>query len=146
MAHTVIAVSTPCGAPSISAGQLVAAVSILGLGAVNYVGIEQGNRAQAILTTIKIGALATIPFVASVTIGQNRLIPSTNPATPSQHPICKQRIVTPITIDFRPHAGGTLLVTIDPSAWFETTDFTTLPQLTAPPPLVASIGGADHRQ
>jgi len=72
-------------------------------------------------------ATATLPFAARVTIGANRAIPESDPAMPSQHPICKQRIVTPIAIDFRPRDGGTLLVTIDPSSWFTTIDFTTLP-------------------
>ncbi|HVV82183.1 MAG TPA: hypothetical protein VHE35_03860, partial [Kofleriaceae bacterium] len=46
---------------------------------------------------------------------------------PSLHPICKQRIVTPIAIDFAPHDGGTLLVTIDPTAWVANVDFATVP-------------------
>ena len=101
-----------------------------------------GGDVNAIADTTVIAAICgtatnattSIPFFTSITIGAtNRGIPATNPATPSQHPICKQRIVTPITIDFRPHAGGTLLVTIDPSSWFATTDFTTLPIAAAAP-------------
>ena len=40
----VIALPMPWGPWSISAGQIVAAVSILALGAVNYIGIKSGNR------------------------------------------------------------------------------------------------------
>lgn len=78
-------------------------------------------------------AASTVPFTASVTIGGNRLIPSTDPANPSAHPICKQRIVTPITIDFRPTTGGTLLVTIDPTLWFANVEFSSV-MTTSPPP------------
>jgi hypothetical protein len=73
----------------------------------------------------------TLPFTASVTIGANRLIKSSDPANPSAHPICKQRIVSPIQIDFRPAQGGTLLVTIDPTLWFANVDFT--PLVSSPP-------------
>src|SRR5438876_6821867 len=62
--HEMMAVPMPWGAWSISAGQIVAAVSILAMGAVNYVGIESGNRVQATLTVIKIAALAALPLVA----------------------------------------------------------------------------------
>ncbi|HVV85080.1 MAG TPA: hypothetical protein VHE35_18575, partial [Kofleriaceae bacterium] len=68
-----------------------------------------------------------IPFTTSITIGTNRLVQSTDPTQPSLHPICKQRIVTPIAIDFAPHDGGTLLVTIDPTAWVANVDFATVP-------------------
>jgi basic amino acid/polyamine antiporter, APA family len=54
----------PWGVWSISAGQVVAASSLLALGAVNYFGIEGGNRLQATLTVIKIAALATLPIIA----------------------------------------------------------------------------------
>jgi APA family basic amino acid/polyamine antiporter len=60
----VLALSMPWGAWSISAGQMLAAISILAIGAVNYVGIESGNRFQATLTVIKIAALAALPVVA----------------------------------------------------------------------------------
>jgi basic amino acid/polyamine antiporter, APA family len=60
----VIALAMPWGAWSISAGQITAAVSILALGAVNYVGVKSGNRLQATLTVVKITALAALPIVA----------------------------------------------------------------------------------
>ncbi len=72
-------------------------------------------------------AAQVLPFTATITIGiSNRGIPSP-PALPSLHPICKQRIVSPIQIDVHPHDGGTLVVTVDPSRWFDTVDFTQLP-------------------
>jgi hypothetical protein len=65
------------------------------------------------------------PFTAQVTIGTaNRGIPPSDPAQPSQHPICKQRIVTPIATDLRPREGGTLVLTVDARAWFANVDFT----------------------
>ncbi len=63
-ARIVASAQMPWGNWSISAGQLVAAVSILALGAVNYRGVESGNRLQATLTVIKIAALALLPIVA----------------------------------------------------------------------------------
>jgi hypothetical protein len=68
-----------------------------------------------------------IPFTASVTIGGNRLVPTGDPSQPSMHPICKQRIVSPIIVDdLRPIEGGTLLVRLSPAAWFSNVDFTGL--------------------
>lgn len=64
MTRIVAAVPVPWGTWSISAGQIVAAVSILAVGAVNYVGVESGNRLQATLTVIKIAALAALPVLA----------------------------------------------------------------------------------
>ena len=75
------------------------------------------------------------PFEAKVTIGENRLIPSTNPAFPGQNPICKQRIVSPIPVDFTLHDGGRLLIRIDPSVWFAGVDFSALEQVREDPPL-----------
>ena len=60
----VIALPLPWGSWAITAGQLVAAVSILALGAVNYVGIQAANRLQATLTVVKIAALAALPLIA----------------------------------------------------------------------------------
>lgn len=69
-----------------------------------------------------------LPFTATVTIGSgNRGIPQSDPALPSQHPICKQRIVSPIAIDLRPHDGGTLIIRIDTAPWFGNVDFAALP-------------------
>jgi len=75
----VIALPMPWGPWSISAGQIVAAVSILALGAVNYVGIKSGNRLQATLTVMKIAALAALPIVA---LALHPVTPSFTPVVP----------------------------------------------------------------
>jgi basic amino acid/polyamine antiporter, APA family len=75
-----VAVPMPWGVWSISAGQLVAAISIVALGAINYIGIEAGNRVQASLTIIKIGALAALPIVA---IALHPVTPSFTPVVPA---------------------------------------------------------------
>jgi APA family basic amino acid/polyamine antiporter len=62
--NQVIALPMPWGVWSISAGQIVAALSILALGAVNYVGVKSGNLLQATLTVLKIIALVALPIVA----------------------------------------------------------------------------------
>jgi hypothetical protein len=69
----------------------------------------------------------TMPFTATITIsGANRGIPPSDPSLPSQHPICKQRIVSPIAIDLSPHDGGTLVLTVGTHEWFANVDFTEL--------------------
>jgi hypothetical protein len=77
----------------------------------------------------------TVPFEASVTIGQNRALPVSNPATPGANPICKQRIVSPIPIDLPITSGGSLVVRIDPRPWFATLDFGQLEKVSDSPPL-----------
>jgi hypothetical protein len=73
-------------------------------------------------------AATSLPFSARITISSsNRGIPPSSPAQPSQHPICKQRIVSPIPIDLRPHDGGTLVVTVDTQQWFANVDFSLVP-------------------
>lgn len=56
----------PWGPWNLSAGQLVAAASIIVITAINYVGIRQGNLANAVLTVAKIGVLVAIPLLALV--------------------------------------------------------------------------------
>jgi hypothetical protein len=69
-----------------------------------------------------------LPFTARVTISSgNRGIAPSDPSQPSQHPICKQRIVSPIAIDLRPRDGGTLVIVVDPQQWFANVDFTAVP-------------------
>ncbi|HEY0194092.1 MAG TPA: hypothetical protein VGC42_23405 [Kofleriaceae bacterium] len=71
---------------------------------------------------------AVRPFSALLTISTaNRGIPASSPALPSQHPICKQRIVSPIPIELRPQGGGTLAITVDAGGWFANVDFSQLP-------------------
>jgi APA family basic amino acid/polyamine antiporter len=81
--NEIVALPTPWGAWSISAGQMVAAVSILALGLVNYVGIETGNRVQATLTVLKIAALAALPILALA------LHPATPVLTPVVPPVAR---------------------------------------------------------
>jgi hypothetical protein len=69
----------------------------------------------------------TLPFVGQLTISQNRFIAPANPALPGTNPLCKQRIVTPIPIDFTLAEGGTLLLRIDPRSWFANVDFAQIP-------------------
>jgi hypothetical protein len=73
------------------------------------------------------------PFQGSLTIGRNRFIPSTDPAFPNLNPICRQRIVSPILIDFTPRPGGQLLVRVDPRGWFGGVDFATLRRVSDTP-------------
>ena len=74
------------------------------------------------------------PFTASVTIGSNRTVASTNPALPGANPVCKQRIVAPIPVDLVPTDGGTLLVRVDPRGWFGDVDFSQMVQTGNSPP------------
>ena len=66
------------------------------------------------------------PFKGQLSIGKNRLIAATDPALPGQHPICKQRIVSPIAVDLRARPGRSLLLRVDPRAMFANVDFSTL--------------------
>ncbi len=65
------------------------------------------------------------PFEGVLTIGTNRQA-LTPPATPGAKPICKERIVTPITVDLIPLRDGQLTLTIDPKPMFDNIDFSTL--------------------
>jgi hypothetical protein len=75
------------------------------------------------------------PFSAQITIGSNRLVPSSDPTQPSAHPICIQRLVSPIEIDLTPSEGATLTLRIDPRGYFRTVDFSQLPAATGNPPV-----------
>jgi hypothetical protein len=73
------------------------------------------------------------PFEGRVTIGKNRILPPKDPAAPGTNPICRQRIVSPILADLSVHAGGTLLLRIDPRGWFVNVDFTEIPKVSEAP-------------
>ncbi len=75
--NQVLSIPTPWGLWSISAGQIVAAASILALGWVNYFGVRSGNRLQVVLTIVKVAALVALPLVAL----------ALRPVTPSFTPI-----------------------------------------------------------
>ena len=68
-----------------------------------------------------------LPFTGQLTISQNRFVAPANPALPGSNPLCKQRIVTPIPIDFTLAQGGTLVLRIDPRVWFANVDFAQIP-------------------
>jgi APA family basic amino acid/polyamine antiporter len=78
-AREVLAVPLPGGTLRISAGQIVAALSVVVLGAVNYVGVRTGNAVQALLTVLKVIALAALPLLA---LAMFRVRPELTPIVP----------------------------------------------------------------
>jgi basic amino acid/polyamine antiporter, APA family len=56
----------PWGPATISAGQLVAAGSIVVITAINWVGVNAGNAVNSLLTVIKVGLLVLLPLLALV--------------------------------------------------------------------------------
>jgi hypothetical protein len=89
------------------------------------------NRTSSPTVVLRVAGIAErdgrhFPFDAKLSIGDNRVVPPTDAALPGQHPICKQRIVSPIAVDLRPGAGRDLLLRIDPRAMFGNVDFATL--------------------
>jgi APA family basic amino acid/polyamine antiporter len=62
--HVLVTLAMPWGPWSVSAGQLVAAASVIVITAINYAGIEQGNLTNAVLTVAKVGGLIAIPLLA----------------------------------------------------------------------------------
>jgi APA family basic amino acid/polyamine antiporter len=56
----------PWGPVTISAGQLVAASSIVIITAINWVGVSTGNAANSLLTVVKVGLLVLLPLLALV--------------------------------------------------------------------------------
>jgi hypothetical protein len=98
---------------------------------------------------------APFPFAAIVTINDNRLIANVDPSQPGQNPLCRRRIVDIGGIHTTFFAGGTLLVTVDPRAWFGLDmDFSALPTVdsaacvlgdtTVPVDPVADFGAATY--
>lgn len=63
------------------------------------------------------------PFETRITVSQNRRIPDPDLRRPGANPICRARIVSPISVDLRPSEGGQLLLRIHPEQWFSTVDF-----------------------
>ena len=64
--RVVASIPLPWGAWSISAGQLVAAASVVVITAINYVGVRSGNLTNSVVTAAKIGGLVAIPILALV--------------------------------------------------------------------------------
>jgi basic amino acid/polyamine antiporter, APA family len=78
-ARVVLSMDVPWGAYTISAGQLMAASSLVLLGAVNYVGVRSGNFVNVILTAAKVAGLAAIPVMALLA---GDVTPSYTPVVP----------------------------------------------------------------
>ena len=75
------------------------------------------------------------PFQGQITISTNRAPIVDDAAQPGAHPICKQRIVTPIRTDIQPTSSGALLVRVNPRGWFGNVDFAALERVSDSPPL-----------
>ncbi len=76
------------------------------------------------------------PFEATVTIGENRTKPTSNPALPGLNPICKRRIVVVSPIQTPIVAGKSLYVRVDPRELVRLVDFSQLDLVqTTPSPL-----------
>jgi hypothetical protein len=95
--------------------------------------LHQGdvNQAAGGATVLRVRGTAerdgqSYPFSGRLSIGQNRVEAPTDPALPGQHPICKQRIVSPILLELQPEPGRELLLRIDPRPMFGNVDFSTL--------------------
>jgi APA family basic amino acid/polyamine antiporter len=78
--NLVVALPMPWGTFTISAGQLVAAWSIVVLGAVNYVGVRSGNMVNVVMTAAKVAGLSAIPIMAAVA---GTVEPSYTPVVPA---------------------------------------------------------------
>jgi APA family basic amino acid/polyamine antiporter len=77
--RVLVALAMPWGAWTLSAGQLVAAASVIVITAINYAGIRQGNAANTVLTVAKVGGLVAIPLLA---IAFARIDPVFTPVVP----------------------------------------------------------------
>lgn len=77
----------------------------------------------------------TIPFEGKVTISDNRQIPPPTPASPGTHPICKQRIVSPIPVDLDVAAGEDMILRVDPRGFFGNVELDALEKVQDEPPL-----------
>jgi hypothetical protein len=67
------------------------------------------------------------PFQATITIGKNRTQTNTDATQAGAYPICKERIVSPISTYITLKPSGSLLLRIDPRTFFVNVDFATLP-------------------
>jgi hypothetical protein len=84
--------------------------------------VQDSTPILMIAGTADKGAVA-YPFTGTITISNNRQ--PDNTAT-SSHPICKERIVTPIPVDFALSPGGALRLFVDPTMLFTNVDFSQL--------------------
>lgn len=74
-----VTLAMPWGPLTISAGQLMAAASIVVITAINYVGVESGNAVNSVLTVVKVGLLVLLPILALVYL---RVDPAFTPIVP----------------------------------------------------------------
>jgi APA family basic amino acid/polyamine antiporter len=66
MAHVLVRMPLPFGTWTISAGQVVAALSILAAVAMNLTTVRRASAMAAVVTAVKVGALIAIPLVAFI--------------------------------------------------------------------------------
>jgi hypothetical protein len=72
---------------------------------------------------------SSYPFKADLTINKNRQSAPASSALPGEHPICIDRIVTPIPAALTLAQSGTLVLALDPRVLFTNVDFSSLPVL-----------------
>lgn len=75
------------------------------------------------------------PFEAKITIGDNRVIPAPSDALPGANPLCKQRIVSPIPVDLTASEGQSLVLRVDPRAFFANVEISAVEKASDDPPL-----------
>jgi APA family basic amino acid/polyamine antiporter len=82
LSHTHVLMQVPVGSWTwtLSAGQVVAVLSIVFLGGVNYLGVRSGSGTNAVLTTAKLAGLAILPIFAIVV--STRVSPAWTPVVP----------------------------------------------------------------
>lgn len=61
-----VSLAMPWGSWNLTAGQLVAASTIVIITAINYVGVKSGNLTNTVLTATKVGALLAVPLLALI--------------------------------------------------------------------------------
>ena len=89
------------------------------------------------------GGGAVFPFEGRITIGTNRTIPPRNPALPGSNPLCRQRLVSPISFDVTLQQGSVVWLMVDPRAWFANVEFTELSKVSDAPLLYRFIDDQD---
>lgn len=62
--RAILSIAVPWGTWTLSAGQVVAAMSIVVITAINYVGVRSGNRTNILITAAKVAALLAVPVLA----------------------------------------------------------------------------------
>jgi APA family basic amino acid/polyamine antiporter len=82
LSHSHVLVQLPIGSWTwtLSAGQIVAVMSIVFLGGVNFLGVRSGSGTNAVLTTAKVAGLAMLPIFAIVV--STRVSPAWTPVVP----------------------------------------------------------------